>query len=139
MRMLLASVLVLGLGLSACGSSVEPDWTLQVTKVDRFAGCTPIAHLKNNSTATTNNIEVELTAGGMKHLAVFENLRPGQTQDLDLANLVTKNQPCSSFPADLKVAAAPHCLLGGKRLTAEKCLAGVKTEASMPSAVALAK
>lgn len=139
MRMLLASVLVLGLGLSACGSAVEPDWTLQVTKVDRFAGCTPIAHLKNNSTATTNNIEVEVTAGGQKHLAVFENLRPGQSQDVDLANLVTKNQTCATFPTDIKVAATPHCLMGGKRVEADKCLAGVKAEATMPGALALAK
>jgi hypothetical protein len=135
--MLLASVLVLG--LSACGPSVEPDWSLQVTKVDRFAGCTPIAHLKNLSKATANNVEVELTAGGKKHLATFENLRPGQTGDVDLDGLVTKNQTCATFPADVKVAGSPHCLLGGKRFSADKCMAGLKTEANMPSAVALAK
>jgi hypothetical protein len=137
MRMLLASVLVLG--LSACGSSVQPDWSLQVTKMDRFAGCTPVAHLKNNSTATTNNMEVELTAGGRTHLAVFENVRTGQTQDVDLNKLITQNQPCSAFPTDMKVAATPHCLVGGKRLEADKCLAAVKTEATMADAIPVAK
>ena len=103
------------------------------------SGCTPIAHLKNLSKATANNVEVELTAGGKKHLATFENLRPGQTGDVDLDGLVTRDQTCATFPADVKVAGSPHCLLGGKRFSADTCMAGLKTEASMPSAVALAK
>ena len=138
MRILLTSFLVLG--LSACGSeSGAPSWSLEIAKVDKIAGCSPVAHLKNLGTGTTNNLEVEINAGGKTHLAVFENIRPGATQTVDLFNMATPGKTCAEFPAAGTVTRIPNCLSGGRKLAADKCLEGLKLEATMPQAMALTK
>ena len=138
MRMLLTSFLVLG--LSACGSgSSGPSWSLQITKSDKIAGCSPVAHLKNLGTATTNNLEVEINAGGKTHLAVFENIRGGATQQIDLFNMATPGKTCAEFPAEGNVIRVPNCLSGARKIESNVCLEALKLEATMPQAMTLTK
>ena len=138
MRMLLASFLVLG--LSACGSgSNDPSWSLEVTKADKIAGCSPVAHIKNLATATTNNLEIEIGAGGKTHLATFENVRPGATQTFDMFSLATPGKTCAEFPTEAKVQRVPNCLVGGQKVADDKCMAALKLESTMPGAVTLTK
>jgi hypothetical protein len=138
MRMLLTGFLMLG--LAACGSdSGGPSWSLEVTKVEKIAGCSPVAHLKNLGTSTTNNLEVEIVTGGKTHLAVFENVRGGATQQVDLFNMATPGKSCAEFPAEGKVTRIPNCLAGGRKVAADKCLEALKLEMTMPQALALTK